>query len=114
MLITFKSKASTEVTMYKEHARRVLEILNKNVDQGIITPAETANAIALIEAAVAESKAHPVSDEVKRDIDAHHNDDRDDNDHEKVETVSFSTRVYPLLEMLHAAHKMQREVMWGV
>ena len=112
MLITFKSKAATEFTMYKEHARRILEMLNKNVDQGIITPAETAHAIALIEAAVAESKAHPVSEEVKRDIDVHPEDD--DNEHEKVEAVSFSSRAYPLLNMLHAAHKMQREVMWGV
>ncbi|MDY7539413.1 DUF1840 domain-containing protein [Undibacterium sp. RTI2.1] len=114
MLITFKSKAATEVTMYKEHARRILDMLNKNVDQGIITAAETAHAIQVIEAAVADSKAHSVSEELQRDIDAHHHDDQHDNEHEKTETVSFSSRAYPLLEMLHAAHKMQREVMWGV
>jgi hypothetical protein len=114
MLVTFKSKAAAEVVMYKEHAQRVLELLHKNVDIGVITPDETAGAIKVIEAAMAESKAHPLSEVVQRDIDVHHHDAGHDNEHEKIEPVSFSTRVYPLLEMLHAAHKMQREVMWGV
>ena len=114
MLITFKSKAATEITMYKEHARRILELLQKDVDRGIITPAELPHAIEKIEAAVADSKAHPVSDEVSRDINAHPNDNGDDHEHVKPESISFATRVYPVLEMLHAANKMQREVMWGV
>lgn len=114
MLITFKSKAAAEVVMYKEHARRILELIGKDVNRGVITFEETASAIKAIEAAVAESQAHPISEEVARDVGAHHNADGDDNDHEKTETVSFSARVFPLLEMLRAAHQMQREVMWGV
>ncbi|WP_394780903.1 DUF1840 domain-containing protein [Undibacterium sp.] len=114
MLITFQSKAAAEVTMYKEHARRLLELLHKDVDRGVITSAETEGAIKIIEAAVGESKAHPVSEIVQKDIDAHHNDTVDDNEHEKIETVSFSARAYPLLEMLYAANKMQRDVIWGV
>jgi hypothetical protein len=114
MLITFKSKAAAEVTMYKEHAKRLLDVLNKDVERGVIMPDETAHAIAVLEAAVAESRAHPISEEVMRDIDAHHNEKGDDNEHEHPEPVKFSARAYPLLEMLHAAHKMQREVMWGV
>jgi hypothetical protein len=114
MLITFKSKAAAEVIMYKEHAKRILELIGKDVSLGVITPEETASAIKLIEAAVAESRAHPISEKVARDVGVHHNAEGDDNDHEKSEEVSFSARVYPLLEMLHAAHKTQREVMWGV
>ena len=114
MLITFKSKAAAEVIMYKEHAQHILQLIGKDVSQGIITSEETASAIQVIEAAVAESRVHPISEKVARDIGVHHNADGDDNDHEKSEAVSFSARVYPLLEMLHAAHKMQREVMWGV
>ena len=114
MLITFKSKAATEVTMYKEHARRILELLEKDVERGVITPAELPHAIEKIEAAVANSKAHSISDEVSRDVNAHHNENGDDHEHETPERVSFATRVYPVLEMLHAANKMQREVMWGV
>ena len=114
MLITFKSKAAAEVIMYKEHAQHILQLIGKDVSRGIITSEETASAIKVIEAAVAESRVHPISEKVARDIGVHHNADGDDNDHEKSEAVSFSARVYPLLEMLHAAHKMQREVMWGV
>ncbi|MDO9192341.1 MAG: DUF1840 domain-containing protein [Undibacterium sp.] len=114
MLITFKSKAAAEVTMYKEHARRILELLGKEVDCGVITSAETAGAIQAIEAAIAESRAHPVTEEVARDVSAHHNADGDDHEHEKPEPVSFSARAYPVLEMLREAHKMQRDVIWGV
>ena len=114
MLVTFKSKAAAEVVMYKEHAQHILQLIGKEVSQGIITPDETAGAIKVIEAAVAESRVHPISEKVARDIGVHHNADGDDNDHEKSEDVSFSARVYPLLEMLHAAQRMQREVMWGV
>jgi hypothetical protein len=114
MLVTFKSKAAAEVTMYKEHAAYLLGLLHKNVEMGVITSAETEGAIKVIEAAVAESKAHPVSEVVQRDVDAHHHDEGHDHEHERVETVSFSARAYPLLEMLHAAHKEQRDVMWGV
>ncbi|MBI3284440.1 MAG: DUF1840 domain-containing protein [Burkholderiales bacterium] len=114
MLITFKSKAATEITMYKEHAQRILDLLQKDVERGIITAPELPQAILKIEAAVAESRAHPASEEVSRDIHAHHGDDGDDNEHEAPEPVSFATRVFPVLEMLHAAQKMQREVMWGV
>lgn len=114
MLITFKSKAAPEFSMYKEHARRALELLNKDVNRGVLTSAETAAAIKLIEAAIAESRAHPVSEDMRRDVDVHHNENGDDNDHEPPEPVSFSARMYPLLEMLHAAHKTQRDVIWGV
>jgi hypothetical protein len=58
MLITFKSKAAAEIVMYKEHARRILDLLHKDVEQGIITTAELPAAIASIEAAIAESKIH--------------------------------------------------------
>lgn len=114
MLITFKSKAAAEFIMYKEHARRILELLNKDVDQGILVPAEIPQAIQIIEAAVAESRAHPISEEVVRDVNAHHNENGDDVEHEKPEPVSFATRMFPLLEMLHAANKNQRDVVWGV
>lgn len=112
MLITFKSKAAAEVVMYKEHARRILEMLNKDVERGVITAEETAGAIRVIEAAVAESRSHPVSEEAPRNGGAQRGED--DHGHERAESVSFSARAYPLLAMLHAAHKMQREVMWGV
>ncbi|WP_460838898.1 DUF1840 domain-containing protein [Noviherbaspirillum agri] len=114
MLVTFKSKAAAEVMMYEEHAKRILDLLGKDVKRGIITSAETPNAVAKLEAEIAESRLHPTSEEVRRDVLAHHGDEGDDNEHEPVEFVSFATRAYPLLEMLRAAQHNKQDVMWGV
>lgn len=114
MLITFKSKAASEVVMYKEHAKRILDLLHKDLDRGVITAAETAGAITRLEAEITESRLHTVSEEVQRDVAVHHGDHGDDNDHEPAAIVTFSSRAYPLLEMLRAAHKDGQDVVWGV
>ena len=114
MLITFHSKAAADVMMYKEHAKRILDLLNKDADQGIITSAEAPKAVEILESEIAESRLHPTSEAVKRDIDAHHNDQGDDSDHEQMEVVSFSSRAYPLLDMLREARKGGYDVVWGV
>ncbi|HZW13706.1 MAG TPA: DUF1840 domain-containing protein [Noviherbaspirillum sp.] len=114
MLVTFKSKAAAEVLMYEEHAKRILDLLDKDVKRGVITAAETPSAVAKLEAEIAENRLHPTSEEVRRDVLAHHGEEGDDNEHEPVEFVSFATRVYPLLEMLRAAQHNKQDVMWGV
>lgn len=114
MLITFKSKAAAEVLMYEEHANRILDLLHKDHKRGVITAAETAHAIKVLEGEISESKAHVASEAVQRDIVAHHGDEGDDNEHEQPETVHFSSRAYPLLEMLRAAREESADVMWGV
>jgi hypothetical protein len=114
MFITFTSRAAAEVMMYKEHAKRILDLLHKDMEQGVITAEEAPKAIQIIEHEIAEIRAHQASEEVKRDIEAHHNEERDDNEHEVVQPVQFSTRAYPLLEMLRAARDSGYDVMWGV
>lgn len=114
MLVTFKSKAAAEVLMYEEHARRILDLFDKDVKRGIITAAEAPSAIKRLEAEIAESRLHPASEEVERDVRAHHNEQGDDNEHEPPEYVSFATRAYPLLAMLRAAQQEGRDVVWGV
>lgn len=114
MLITFHSKAAADVMMYKEHAKRILDLLQKDSDQGIITSAEAPKAVEILEKEIAESRLHPTSEQVKRDVDAHHGELGDDTDHEEMEVVSFSTRAYPLLDMLREARKGGYDVVWGV
>ncbi len=114
MLITFKSKAAAEVMMYEEHANRILDLLHKDHKRGVITAAETANAIKLLEGEITISKAHIASEAIQRDVLAHHGEEGDDNEHEPPQSVSFSSRAYPLLEMLRAAHQENQDVMWGV
>lgn len=114
MLVTFKSKAAAEVLMYEEHAKRIFDLLHKDSKRGVITAAETGNAIQLLEVEITESRAHSASDAVQRDVVAHHGENGDDNEHEQPEAVSFSSRAYPLLEMLRAARAENKDVVWGV
>ncbi|MGV8898579.1 MAG: DUF1840 domain-containing protein [Burkholderiaceae bacterium] len=113
MLITFKSKAASEVVMYKEHAKPILDLLHKDLERGVITAAETASAIAKLEAEIVASRQAPAQKDAPHDAAAQDNVN-DDEDREPVEIVTFSTRVYPLLEMLRAAHKNGQDIMWGV
>lgn len=113
MLITFKSKSYPDVMMYQEHAKRILDLLNKEPEIGVITSAEAARAVELLEQEIEESRKHPSTDEVEQDIKAHQADE-DDPDHEQVEMVSFSTRAYPMLEMLRSARDHQTDILWGV
>ena len=115
MLITFKSKAASDIVMYKEHAQRILTLLEKDVDRGIIVHADTDRAIAKIEAAIADSRAHSVTELVKHDVDNHPQPSTSgDHEHERVETVSFASRAFPLLQMLKAASEQGSDVVWGV
>lgn len=114
MLITFKSKAAAEVTMYQEHSNRILDLWNKDHNRGVLTAAEMGLALKKLEAEIAESKIHSASEEIQRDVHAHHSETHDDTEHEVAEPVSFATRAFPLLEMLKAAHKGQYDVIWGV
>ena len=113
MLITFKSKSYPDVMMYQEHAKRILELLNKEPEMGVITSAEAARAAELLEQEIEESRKHPSTDEVEQDIKAHQGDD-DDPEHEQAQVVSFSTRAYPMLEMLRSARDHKTDILWGV
>jgi hypothetical protein len=112
MLVTFKSKAAADVVMYEEHAKRILGLLGKDVKRGVITAAETGDAIARLEAEIAQSKTPPDAKEPRSD-DAS-GSSNDDNEQESRQFVSFATRTYPFLEMLRAAQKQGQVVAWGI
>lgn len=114
MLITFKSKAAADVVMYKEHAKRILDLLGKDVDRGVLTSEECSPAIAKIEGEIAHSRLHSASDALQHDVAAHHGADGDDNEHEAVQPVSFASRAFPLLEMMRAACSNKQSIAWGI
>jgi len=113
MLITFKSKAYPNVMMYQDHAKRILDLLHKDSERGVITAEEAPQAVKLLENEIEESRKHQVTDEMEQDVKAHHGD-VEDAEHEAIEVVTFSTRAFPLLEMLRAARDHQADVLWGV
>jgi len=110
LLITFRSKAAGDVIMYKEHAKPILDLLGKDVDQGIITPEQSAAAVARLEAEIEAVKQA----EAQQQTAAADEDEEDEEERRRArQKVSFSTRVYPLLEMLRAAQRRQQPVTWG-
>jgi hypothetical protein len=113
MLITFKSKAYPNVLMYQEHAQRILDLLHKDPERGVITAEEAPKAVQLLEHEIDESRKHHTTDGVEQDVKAH-GGEIEDSEHEAVEVVSFPTRAYPLLEMLRAARDQGSDVLWGV
>jgi hypothetical protein len=114
MLITFKSKAAADILMYEDHAKRILDLFGKDAKRGVITAAEAQLAVDKLQAEIAADRAHHPSEEIQRDVYAHHGDAGDDNEHEEVQPVTFATRAYPVLEMLRAARDQGYDVMWGV
>ena len=114
MLVTLKSKAAADVVMYESHAKPILDLLHKDIKRGVITAAECAAAIALLQKQVDNSKAHDAAEALERDVLKHHGAGGDDNGHEKVEPVTFSARAYPLLDMLREAQKGNYDILWGV
>ena len=110
MLITFKSKAAADVIMYKTHAQPIFDLLKKSPDQGVITAEEIPDALAKLEAEIAESKRE-LSDDAQDDT---KNDANDDYETGHKQTVSFAVRAFPFLEMLRAAQREKQFIMWGV
>jgi hypothetical protein len=105
MLVTFKSKAAADVLMYEEHAKPILALFGKDVTRGVITAAETAHAVAQLEAAIEESRRRAAPEE-----DGENSEEREPAARRG---VTFSARAYPLLEMLRAAQKNGKDVIWG-
>jgi len=107
MLITFKSKAAADLLMYKTHAKPLLDSLDKDLEQGIITSEDMAAAIATLENEITLSKRQPAADQDE-------STDSYGDDLESGKQVSISARAFPLLEMMRAAQKEDTFVMWGV
>ena len=110
MLITFKSSATSEITMYKAHVKELLELLDKNCERGVITCAEMPRALQCMETLIAKDhQERQLKEQTQQD-------DEDDvfDQKNKIETVSLSARFFPLIEMLKLAQRKQKDIVWGV
>src|ERR1043165_3586300 len=86
MLITFKSKAYPNVMMYQDHAKRILDLLHKDSDRGVITAEEATQAVKLLENEIEESRKHQATDEMEQDVRAHQGEE--DAEHRSEEQTS--------------------------
>jgi hypothetical protein len=102
MAITFKTRASGEVTMLDANAKQVLEIIGKEFGvRGVITAAEAPQAIARLKAAIAAQGGEHGPDEEAEPVAARN-------------FVPLKTRVWPFIEMLERAHASSKDILWGV
>jgi len=116
MLIKFKSISSPEVMMAHEHVERIMDLLQKSPTRGVITAAEAASALQLLEKEVALSKLHPEVDSNNAQHLPTHAlpDEGEDADMAESQKISFAQRAFPLLEMLRAAKSGGHDIVWGI
>ncbi len=119
MLFEFKSRATGSVVMTQDVGKKVLPLIGKTPDpQGIITVSQMPAAIAALEAAckrenalAAAAKDRARNPGAARDAAAAGDkDDLEDDPH----LIGICQRVYPLIEMLKAAHTAGKDITWGV
>ncbi|VVD72791.1 DUF1840 domain-containing protein [Pandoraea anhela] len=105
MLVTFKAHASPTINMLENLAQLLLGIVGKKLgERGAIGSDETADAIAKLEAAIAEDTAAADKESKGKTSDERDEDNR----------LRLSQRAYPLLNMLKEAHAEGSAVMWEV
>ena len=100
MLVTFRTKAYADITMFGDVAKQLLGLMGHS---GTIPSAIKADdvpaTLARLEAAI----------EQRRAVDAAEGDHAD---HDSQPKVTLSQRAGPLLELLRAAAKHHADVMW--
>jgi len=105
MLVTFRTKAHANITMFGDVAKQLLELMGHS---GTIPSAIKADdvpaALARLEAAIAQRKGADAAElqesEQRRD------------DYAAPRKVTLSQRAVPLLELLRAAAAKKNDVMW--
>ena len=102
MAVTFKTRASGDITMLDANAGQVLKIIGKEFGvRGVITAAEAPLAIARLKAAITAQGGERGPDEEAEPEAA--------RDH-----VPQKTRVQPFIEMLERAQAGANDILWGV
>lgn len=108
MLVTFSSKADADILMMGDHAKTVLKLAGKQIDdtvpeRGVFSVEQLPEAIAKLKAAMAAEKPQ------------HNEDDPDEpKPHPLSEKVSLAQRAYPLLNMMQKAQAANAPVLWEV
>ncbi len=116
VLLTFRSKASAQICMYKTHIAPVLAQFGKSTDRGVITADELENAIAQLEKLMEQ---HRQADQMLKqenfeiDIEAVENE-TDSAQKSITPSVPFATRMYPFMSMLKQAQNAHADIVWGI
>lgn len=106
MLVTFKSNASSDLSMFEKNGKEILALLGKDPEaaQGVVTVEQLPTAIAALRAAAAADKVRQ-ADLADEENEADLGVDR---------KVNLFQRAVPLLEMLERSLAEGQPVTWGV
>jgi hypothetical protein len=103
MLITFKTPVHADITMFGDVAKALIHMMGHSGSvPGAILAADVPEALAKLKAAVERNPDAPLNPAGGDDDDA----DR------RSQSVSLSHRALPLIDLLEAAVKEQKNVMW--
>ncbi len=109
-IVIFKSAACADVIYFSDVAKRMMELMGKDVtDQGIVTVEQLPGAIAQLQAAIEADKVQHrrqvLEDELGTEADGQGG---------TRPRVSLTQRALPLLAILEESLKEQKPVVWGV
>jgi hypothetical protein len=109
-IVIFKSAACADVIYFSDVAKRMMELMGKDVaDQGIVTVEQLPAAIAQLKAAIeADKAAH------RQQIQEEEPGTEADGKGGTRPRVTLTQRALPLLSILEESLKEQKPVVWGV
>ena len=103
MIVTFRTKAYANITMFGDVAKQLLELMgHSSTVPSAIKAEDVPTALARLEAAINERKAADTASAVEGDRD----------DYASPRKVTLTQRAGPLLELLRAAAAKKADVMW--
>jgi hypothetical protein len=109
-IVTFKSAACADTIYFGDVAKRMMELMGKDVaDQGIVTVEQLPDAIARLQAAIETDKAQH-----RQQVLADEPGTEKTGDGGMRPRVSLTQRALPLLAMLQTSLQEKKPVVWGV
>lgn len=115
MLVKFKSKACADLIMLEADARRVLEaMLGEATVKGIVQVADLPQALARLEAAVAQDEALRRDRAQRQAAAPDAADQASEEENESLPTIRLAQRAAPMLQMLRRCMLESADLVWGV
>jgi hypothetical protein len=113
MIVTFKSAASADVIYFGDVAKRMMELMGKDVaEKGIVTVEQLPEAINLLKAAILADKERHRQHLMEEGDDGPKTETAADGGSRPF--VSLTQRAVPLLTMLEESLGEKKPVVWGV
>lgn len=115
-IVTFRSKAAGEIYMFRETAEEIFKVIGKPLGiRGVLTPEEIPAALEALKLRVEKEKELLKEVRAKEDKAFRQGKELDQEKKPAMEqTVYFTQRAYPFIEILELSLKDKVPVTWGV